>query len=159
MAEPAYIFRLSKKDEYRDELLHIIAELRGRAVFSRTMRDGIRLMWDLMMGRTDILLELFPHVRDSLCPPTDDKLRKDMDELKRMVSELGRAGQLGGSHNGLLMSTSQPPLTGLKKLGDMKTAPSLPAFDDDNDDLPTIVTIKGIGNEGANNFLKSLTGI
>src|SRR5258707_920428 len=110
MAEPAYIFRLSKKDEYREELLHIISELRARGSFSRTMRDGIRLMWDLMNGRTDILVELFPHVRDSLCPPQDDKLREDIAELKRLIMQQGRGNTLDGSPNGLLMSsTPQPP--------------------------------------------------
>lgn len=162
MAEPASIFRLSKKDEHREELVGIIADLKGRGVFSRVMRDGIRLMWDLSLGNTNVLLELFPHIRDSLCPPPDDKVREDIADLKRMIIEQGRADNFQGSSNGLLMSTALQPVSvptgNLKALG-AKAVPSLPVFDGDDDELPTLILSKNTSSIGTMNFLAGFNNL
>ena len=53
-----------------DELL--IAEeidtLKQERSFSKTIRDGIRLISDLRRGNVDVLLELFPEVKAALKP-------------------------------------------------------------------------------------------
>ena len=57
-----YVFwlNLNKLDEHA--LAEKIGELKARRTFSRTIRDGIRLICDLRQGRTDVLAELFPWV-------------------------------------------------------------------------------------------------
>lgn len=56
---------LQKDDEY--DLAEIIEGLKEHRLFSRTIRDGIRLILDLRQGKTEVLNELFPWVTEQ--PP------------------------------------------------------------------------------------------
>jgi len=46
-----------------------INSLKDERKFASTIRDAIRLIRDLRAGRVDVLLELFPFVRDAISPP------------------------------------------------------------------------------------------
>ena len=66
--------RLRRKFEFwlnvlRDDHLELAQEidsLKRQRRFARTIRDGVRLVADLREGRIDVLLELFPWVRDAV---------------------------------------------------------------------------------------------
>ena len=61
MARGRFLFWLNyDKDE---ELLvaDMIDELKTRRQFTKSIRDGIRLVYDLRQGKVDVLRELFPH--------------------------------------------------------------------------------------------------
>ncbi len=47
-----------KPDE--QTLIDACEDLKGRKMFAKVVRDGLRLMLDLRQGKTDVLHELFP---------------------------------------------------------------------------------------------------
>lgn len=54
---------ISKDDER--ELLESVHELKRVRAFSRTVRDGIRLIISLREGKTDVLSQLFPNILEN----------------------------------------------------------------------------------------------
>ena len=52
---------VAKEDEYA--IAEQIANLKSQGRYSKTVRDGIRLVSDLNDGNLDVLFELFPWVR------------------------------------------------------------------------------------------------
>jgi hypothetical protein len=69
-------FRLdvSKQDEL--EIAEKIETLKQERSFSKTVRDGIRLICDLRKGRTDVLRELFPWVLEQQPEPQPQRLEE-----------------------------------------------------------------------------------
>ncbi len=59
-----YRFWLNANDDAELWLADEIAELKSKRSFTRTVRDGIRLVIDLRNGKTDVLFELFPWVKN-----------------------------------------------------------------------------------------------
>ena len=55
-----------ERDRAVGEYLH---EMKKKRKMLPTIRDAIRLIRDLRAGRVDVLLELFPFVRDAIAPP------------------------------------------------------------------------------------------
>jgi hypothetical protein len=55
---------IAKDDEF--ELSMEMMLLKSRRKFATTIKDGLRLMLDLRAGKIDVLLELFPFVRDAV---------------------------------------------------------------------------------------------
>lgn len=55
---------IAKDDEF--ELSMEMMLLRSRRKFKATITDSLRLMLDLRAGKIDVLLELFPFVRDAV---------------------------------------------------------------------------------------------
>lgn len=55
---------IAKDDEF--ELSMEMMLLKSRRKFATTIKDGLRLMVDLRAGKIDVLLELFPFVRDAM---------------------------------------------------------------------------------------------
>ena len=55
---------IEKSDE--ESIANKIEILKNSRSYSKTIRDGIRLIWDLRQGKTDILREFFPGVVASL---------------------------------------------------------------------------------------------
>jgi hypothetical protein len=55
---------VDKDDEA--EIADTIELLKNRRLYTRAVRDGIRLFWDLWHGRLDLLLDLFPFVREKI---------------------------------------------------------------------------------------------
>jgi hypothetical protein len=72
MAEKRYRIKhtfwldVTKTEEY--QLAEAIEDLKTKRSFTRTIRDGIRLITDLRAGNTDVLFELFPWVKERLTP-------------------------------------------------------------------------------------------
>lgn len=124
--------------------------LKNERTFSQVIRDGIRLMWDLKQGKTDVLFELFPWVQSGIAPqPTNSSTSP------KLASQLKRIEQL-------LLEQSQTPTletsTGggeIKKLAVGNFAP--PNFDDD---IPALTVRKATADSNATqNFLNSLQAL
>ena len=131
-----------KSDEL--ELIQEIDQLKAARSFVSSVRDGLRLIIDLRSGRTDILFDLFPLLKDRLLPtPASGGSGEGFDELKAML-------ELALSHthrDEKLMSGAG----GLKQIA----APILsrPVFDDDDDGVALVVT-KAANSCSSANFIK-----
>ena len=107
MAKSGYFFRVSALDQHADKLNKIIRDLIAKNIFSRVVRDAIRLYADLNEGHTAVLEELFPFVRTHYCNENDpDTIRKIIhEELSSALQEKqGRALPDGRSQGFPLMS-------------------------------------------------------
>lgn len=75
---------LEKDDQF--EVADMVFELKRQRAFSKTVRNGLRLMMDLQAGRVNVLLELFPDVVDAIAeqgralPPGDPALPDPADD-------------------------------------------------------------------------------
>ena len=57
-----FMFWLDTTKADEEQLIEQVEALKQTRLFSKTIRDGIRLICDLRAGQTDILFELFPWV-------------------------------------------------------------------------------------------------
>lgn len=64
-----YKFWLNQYDEEEKLVSEIIEWLKTERDFTKAIRDGLRLIWDLRNGRVEVLLELFPQIREWLSTP------------------------------------------------------------------------------------------
>jgi hypothetical protein len=82
---------VQKPDEA--ELAETIDVLKQERTFASTIRDGIRLICDLRAGRVDMLLELFPWVRESLqstpTAPVEKGLQEQIARLEALLIAQG----------------------------------------------------------------------
>lgn len=75
MARIRIEIRISESKPDDMALLNIINDLKSIRALSQVLRDGIWLMVDLRAGRTDVLFNLFPHLRRQFVRDTvQDKL-------------------------------------------------------------------------------------
>lgn len=91
-------------DLYKDDELALAEEIEGLKKgrqFTKSIRDGLRLITDLQAGRTDVLLELFPwvvrHFRDEtlgvedLLAALEDLLAEQADRSNHFGSNPDRS--------------------------------------------------------------------
>lgn len=75
------------------ELAETIESLKQDRTFAATIRDGIRLICDLRAGRVEMLLTLFPWVREALQPTptttTDARLQEQIARLEALLIAQG----------------------------------------------------------------------
>lgn len=141
---------VTKPEEH--DIADKIEHLKNERTFSQVIRDGIRLMWDLKQGKTDVLYELFPWVQagtnikqgSSLPTPKLDSQLKRIEQLLREQSQT------------MPLQPVQSQDT-IKRLDVGAFAP--PKFDDD--DIPTLKVQKATtsGGNATQNFLNSLQAL
>jgi hypothetical protein len=107
------------------------------------IRDGVRLLWALENNDLSVLFEMFPHLKDQFIPggiSLIEQIQSMLLKLSTLPAEAPVNQQIGPK-----------PLK----------APTfaLPIFEDNEDDLPTIITHKDTQNNAANNFLKGLMSL
>lgn len=82
---------VSKRDER--ELAQQIVELKNQRAYTSTIRDALRLFLDLKQGRADVLLELFPWLKEGLQPAQtaqpDQKLHEQIARLEALLLSQG----------------------------------------------------------------------
>lgn len=87
---------LNKPEEY--EIAQQIKELKRKRSFSKTVRDGIRLICDLRKGRLDVLHELFPWVWEQVAleieteaqeAPLPETLTAKLARMEQQLLQLG----------------------------------------------------------------------
>lgn len=131
-----------------DELLiaELIDELKAARLFSKTIRDGIRLICDLRAGRTEVLFELFPDLWRTLEPPktvVGDNLDRRLDQIEQLLLQNSMA-------NTPALSAGGNP---------QQITARLPAPIFDDDDTIELKTVKVDGRQANLNFLNSLMNL
>ena len=142
-------FQLNVAKDTEYAIAETIRWLKSQGLYSKTIRDGIRLICDLRDGNLEVLFELFPWVRAeffeymvSVQPQKSETELVISDQLARieiMLSNGGNGSQVGGG------------VGGPKAMN----VPSIPAPDLDNDDDLLIVSKAAASSNAAKNFLDS----
>ena len=87
-------FWLNIMDTSEEALDAEIWQLKKARLFSKTIRDGIRLVCDLRAGRFDVLFELFPEARqklsDILHPPETPTQKAIKEQLARIETVINQ---------------------------------------------------------------------
>lgn len=103
---------LNKPDE--NAIAELIATLKEKNLFVKTVRDGIRLICDLRAGQLDTLFELFPWVQEALIKQTTDMHVSSgvgqLDEIKSILELVVRQQTAGGYMMQSSPSAIQKPL-------------------------------------------------
>lgn len=130
-----------------ESIADIIEKLKNTRRYTEAVRSGLRLFWDLSQGKTDVLLELFPFVKQALGNGGGDDsggLRDEIAELKALIQE------------GRIEPIAPPAPTGLKPLGGLKQF-AAPSFADEDEDMGLVVSkAEGGGNDATQNFLNAM---
>ena len=124
-----------------------IDELKHERSFTRTIRQGIRLICDLRAGRFDVLFELFPELRK--CLKEEDQ--GSPEEIKAMRKQIARMERLliQKVPNGYTLS--ERSLEGRTR--------TLPRIEVDEFDTELIEIKPDTSNNSGRNFLNSLTAL
>jgi hypothetical protein len=135
---------VTKAEEF--DLAEKIETLKVERSFASTVRDGIRLIWDLRQGRTAVLLELFPFVREALAGNRAGGDDGKVEQVQRQIAELERLllAQDGGQVMAPVATQGGP-----KPLSIPRPAAAPPPA---ADDLPALVVTKSkapAGNSAA----------
>jgi len=122
-------------------LMEFIQYCKATRQFARVVRDGIRLIWSLREGNTQVLFELFPHLERQFKPDAEELI----EQFRQMLAQQRISAPVG-----------QPPLgegrasepSGQKSLATVKV--SLPLLDDDDDGDTIVLTHKRAAVNGGN---------
>jgi hypothetical protein len=108
--------RFRPRKEFKFWLYHDLAEdmrlmefirfCKSTQQFACMVRNGLRLMWSLGEGNTDVLYELFPWLKQQAAPDTSH-LEQQIADLKRMMLEQG--SRLPLASQGLMKPAKAPP--------------------------------------------------
>jgi len=84
-------FWLNKKAADEANILEIINWLKGQRAFVAAIRDGLRLIYDLRhLNSTDVLLELFPNIRERLsleAAPSPDEISRRLGHIEEILEQ------------------------------------------------------------------------
>ena len=144
-----FMFWLDLNSDNDFEVADMITQLKSARRFTSTIRDGIRLICDLRVGRLDVLFELFPWVKAEFIAgvqPDIAPLADKLDRLEALVMEQG-----SGNGNGLYGANPEGP----KAI----PAPNIeaPVFDDDDDF--EIEIRADTSTDAAQNFIDSMLNL
>lgn len=148
MAKSGYFFRVSPLDPHENKLKAVIQEWIKTNVFSRMVRNAIRLYDDLSNSKTDVLIELFPFVVDAICP----RGTEDMDDLKRQMARMERL--LEQRQIGIPEPAYKQSGAGVGTIVQGRAFTAAPSADDDLDD--TIVLNKATASTNSNAAMASM---
>ena len=88
-----FTFWLDMRKTDEAELAETIETLKLNRNFAATVRDGIRLICDLRAGKTDVLFELFPWLKDApqsaLATPVDRGLQEQIARVEALLLAQG----------------------------------------------------------------------
>lgn len=98
----------AKPDE--SDLAEYIDQLKAQRKFVTTIKQGLRLIRDLREGRVDVLIELFPHLRERLQRPDVGTPVDSFNTLLQQLSRLERQITTGAMLPSVPLPTfSEPP--------------------------------------------------
>jgi len=158
---PRFDFWLDLRKPEEEEIAYQIVELKEKRAFVDTVRKGIRLMNSLILGRTDVLEELFPLVverlreegraeSDGRGSQAQARLQAQIDRLEGIL-RVGQAAATDGEVRPLLVSGNLKMLAGSNK--------PLPG-PDDYDDLVDLLDVKDASSDAgsvvAQNLINSM---
>jgi hypothetical protein len=125
----------------RDEdsrLMEFIQYCKATRQFARVVRDGIRLIWSLREGNTNVLFELFPHLERHFKPDAEVLI----EQFRQMLMQQQVAAPV--SQPALVAASDTAEQGGKKSLAAVKVA--LPLLDDDDDGDTIVITKANDGN-------------
>ena len=136
-------FQLRRDNPVDVHVSEILDYSRSKRREVTVIRDGVRLLWALENNDLSVLFEMFPHLKDQFIPGGLN-LIEQIQSMLMQVSALPAEAPVNQALGSKLMK-----------------APTfaLPIFEDNEDDLPTIITHKDTQNNAANNFLKGLMSL
>lgn len=128
--------------------------LKNERSFASAIRDGLRLIVDLRKGKTDVLFELFPWVKNELYKPVvipqDNALSLHLKRLEELIQH-----QAAFIPDKPKQATTND-LRGPKPIAVPQFA--LPTFDDD-EDLETVVVSRDTSTNASLNFINSMLNL
>jgi len=68
-------------------LMEFIQYCKATRQFARVVRDGIRLIWSLRDGNTEVLFELFPHLQRQFKPDAEELI----EQFRQMLMQYSTA--------------------------------------------------------------------
>ena len=166
---PRFNFWLDLRKPEEEEIAYQIVELKEKRAFADTVRKGIRLMISLVLGRTDVLEELFPLVVERLREEgraeaegrgsqTQARLQAQIDRLEGLLAEQWSGRQIAPS-----VAIAKEGVTPIVVSGNLKSLAGsnkpLPG-PSDHDDLADLLEVKDVSSEGGGiatqNFINSM---
>lgn len=131
---------------------------RGQRAEVTTIRNGVRLLWALENGDTSVLFEMFPHLKPQLAPSTPGGAGGgaggELQEIKAML-EMVVSQQSSGGYQ---LQSVKPATTGAPRALDVPKL-AMPVFDDDDDDMPTLIIQKSTNTDASANLLKAMSNL
>ena len=145
-------FWLDITKDQEDRLDEQIHDLKRDRKFAGTIRDALRLILDLRMGRLDVLFELFPWAKieflDGLQPAKSTGEQALEVQLKRL-----EALMMGQGSTPIQLVSSVPANGGPKPLAAPQFTP--PAFANEDDDFRLDIR-KDASSSASHNFITSM---
>lgn len=134
-----------------------IEQLKNERSFVRTIRDGIRLILDLRSGRTEVLFELFPWLKNDLSQPVttiistapDTGLHHQLERLEQLILQQGAVP----------IDTRQYPQTAIESGPRPLAVPHFSVPDVEPDDDDTVVLKRDTSTSSAMNFINSMLNL
>ena len=148
-------FWLNINDPEQDELNRYCEWASEQRKLAQWIRDGLRLIGTLREGRVDVLIEMFPFVQQALVSSSSGSTSSTDDTDKRLerIEQLLLENSQGTTYQMSGVSAPGPKALNVPKF-------DLPAFDDDADDMDTLIIEKNsVKVDATANFLSSLTGL
>lgn len=124
-------FQLDVNKPEEQELAETIDDLKARRAFSKTVRDGIRLICDLRAGRLDVLFELFPWIQAQMGqasapqpaapqPQHNQALVEQISRLERLLVQQGNV-PIEGGRLAKIQREPEPPAEDLIEVREAKS--------------------------------------
>ena len=149
-----YDFQLNVAKDDELAVAEQITNLKTQGLYSKTVRDGIRLVSDLREGNLDVLFELFPWVRAEFLEYVASAQPQKSDTEINIQKQLARIEELLANGEAAMPAPKIANGAGGPK-GIKAPAVAGPLLDDDNDVELTIKKTKTDGKQSAQNFLAS----
>ena len=157
MAAKRYRIRFDFQLNVAKDTEYAIAEtihwLKSQGLYSKTIRDGIRLICDLREGNLDVLFELFPWVRAEFLEYMTSVQPHKSDTELNIQKQLSRIEELLASDETTAATAKTDSRGGGPKTMSIP-AVTAPVFDDVGDNL-LIVSKAASSDNAARNFLDS----
>lgn len=146
-----FVFWLNIANPIELYIAEILENSRTQRQFTGIIRDGIRLIFDLRQGKTDVLFELFPWVKASLSeietPLANTAIEQQLDRLEQLILQQGAVPVAMPTHSS---SHSGPKALAVPRF-------DLPTLEDDEED--TVVLKKDTSTHSATNFINSMLNL
>jgi hypothetical protein len=139
-------FWLNLANPVEHHVAEILENSRTQRQLTGIIRDGVRLIFDLRQGRTDVLFELFPWVKTTVSevkePVTNTAIHHQLTRLEHLIL------QQGAVPLDMAQRTSGPKALSVPQF-------AVPEPDDDD----TVVLKRDTSTSSAMNFINSMLNL
>ena len=154
MARKRFEFWLNDQRQEDWLVYELISKLKkptkGQGQFTRAIREGLRLWASLRDGQVDVLLEIFPWVREALAKPVPMATVSGVGNSELAKEIAAQIILQGGTADSMRQPTSAPSQP--KQIAAPNFA--MPVFEDD--DQPTVLIRASTNTDSSMNFVTAL---